>query len=134
MARQYSRSDYITDLASHNARHDHEREHARPRGPPIPDLRFEPTYMRKVGQHVRIERTEGGLEVVHVEWGKVLWLTTKDQVLAPLLQGLVWGVAGVMLRPAMTSLLASFRRMIMPHPRIRKGGFTACVTHSSLYP
>lgn len=90
MARQYSRSDYITDLAATKARHDREREHARPRGPPIPDLRFEPTYMRKVGQHVRIERKEGGLEVVHVEWGKVLWITTKDQILAPMLQGAVW--------------------------------------------
>ena len=89
MARQYSRSDYITDLAAVNARHER-REHSRTRGPPIPDLRFEPTYMRKVGQHVRIEKKEGGVEVVHVEWGKVLWITTKDQILAPMLQGAVW--------------------------------------------
>ena len=31
-------------------------------------------------------------EVVRVQWGRVIWITTRDQVLSPLLQGAVWCV------------------------------------------
>ncbi|KAI0742750.1 hypothetical protein C8Q80DRAFT_1108991 [Daedaleopsis nitida] len=101
----------------------------RRRIPPLPDLRFEYSYLRGVAQYVRLERPhsqaaapnttsnkgkekaaigEGeagedvqlsGGEVVHVQWGRVLWITTRDQVLSPLLQGAVWGVASHFLRP-----------------------------------
>ncbi|KAI0739101.1 hypothetical protein C8Q80DRAFT_1339530 [Daedaleopsis nitida] len=97
--------------------------------PPLPDLRFEYSYLRGVAQYVRLERPhsqtaapsttsengketekaaeagEDGLEDVqlsggvHVQWGRVLWITTRDQVLSPLLQGAAWGVASHFLRP-----------------------------------
>ena len=34
----------------------------------------------------------GAGEVVRVEWGQVLWITARDQVLSPLLQGALWCV------------------------------------------
>ena len=29
-------------------------------------------------------------EIIHVQWGKVIWITVRDQVLSPLLQGALW--------------------------------------------
>lgn len=73
---------------------------------PIPDLRFEYTYLKRVRPYVHVQRRteekytdekeEGaaedteGQEVVTVEWGKVIWITTRDQVISPLLQGALW--------------------------------------------
>lgn len=31
-------------------------------------------------------------EVIHVQWKKVLWITMRDQVISPLLQGALWYV------------------------------------------
>ena len=75
---------------------------------PIPDLRFEYTYLKNIRPHVRVQHPEveveivekGGVvpaaassqEVVQVAWGKVLWITTKEQVISPLLQGILWCV------------------------------------------
>ncbi|KAI0760140.1 hypothetical protein C8Q74DRAFT_1319366 [Fomes fomentarius] len=92
--------------------------------PPVPDLRFEYSYLRGVSQYVSLERVsaktgasekgkekavEGeeaaetlvaeGRDVVHIRWGPVLWVTTRDQVISPLLQGALWGVASHFLRP-----------------------------------
>jgi hypothetical protein len=44
----------------------------------IPDMRFEPTYLRSI-------MTNG-----HIEWSTVLWVTIRDQMLSPLLQGIIW--------------------------------------------
>ena len=38
------------------------------------------------------EEEVGEAEVITVEWGKVLWITTRDQVISPLLQGALWCV------------------------------------------
>lgn len=83
----------------------------RRRIPPVPDLRFEYSYLRSVSQYVHLERpspsgkgkgkedeaadNEGGAtgsEVVRVEWGHILWITTRDQLISPLLQGALWYV------------------------------------------
>lgn len=29
-------------------------------------------------------------EIIHVQWGKVIWITVRDQVISPLLQGTLW--------------------------------------------
>ena len=73
--------------------------------PAIPDLRFEHTYLRNVRKHVHVERVKThshdkaevqdlspGAEVVHVAWGNVLWITFKEQLISPLIQGLLWCV------------------------------------------
>lgn len=29
-------------------------------------------------------------EIIHVQWGRVIWITVRDQVISPLLQGALW--------------------------------------------
>lgn len=29
-------------------------------------------------------------EIIHVQWGKLIWITVRDQVVSPLLQGALW--------------------------------------------
>ena len=81
-----SRSDYIAALAlsrihaENQARfHPHPKRHS-PKPTLIPDLRFEPTYLAK-------------LEVADPGWQSVVWVTVRDQVLSPLIQGALWCVA-----------------------------------------
>ena len=31
-------------------------------------------------------------EIIHIQWGKVIWITVRDQVVSPLLQGALWSV------------------------------------------
>ncbi|KAG0635701.1 hypothetical protein HOY80DRAFT_1017825 [Tuber brumale] len=62
-------SEYSTSILHHRHRH---------RGqplPPIPDLRFEESYLNSIA-------------AAHGVWWKVLLITMKDQLLLPLLQGL----------------------------------------------
>ncbi|CAI7582225.1 unnamed protein product [Penicillium manginii] len=47
--------------------------------PPLPDLRFEQSYLASI----RDADT----------WGRVAWITVRDQVLLPLIQGTVWTLA-----------------------------------------
>ncbi|KAI8969789.1 hypothetical protein BD414DRAFT_502658 [Trametes punicea] len=104
-----------------------ERIAERRRIPPVPDLRFEYSYVRSVAPYVHVERTtpevvpvehnEKGkakalseaevttnapsraTEVVRVDWDRILWVTMRDQVISPLVQGALWGVASHFLRP-----------------------------------
>jgi hypothetical protein len=89
----------------------------RPRLPDIPDLRFEYSYVRSVRRYVQVERVlqpqsaeqedyeavdasqqreksgEVSLrpsEVITVQWGKVIWVTFRDQVISPFVQGTLW--------------------------------------------
>ena len=113
--------------ASEEAEEKFRRIAERRRIPPLPDLRFEYSYLRGVSQYVHIERPQSSgaanekgkekaiedddeagteaegaevsvshsasaREVVRVQWGRVLWITTRDQVISPLLQGAVWCV------------------------------------------
>ncbi|KAJ5317924.1 hypothetical protein N7508_002432 [Penicillium antarcticum] len=47
--------------------------------PPLPDLRFEQSYLASLKDADT--------------WGRVAWITTRDQVLLPLIQGTVWTLA-----------------------------------------
>ncbi|KAJ5619005.1 hypothetical protein N7510_002989 [Penicillium lagena] len=47
--------------------------------PPLPDLRFEQSYLASLK----------GAET----WGRVGWITVRDQVLLPLIQGTIWTLA-----------------------------------------
>ena len=63
----------------------------------IPDLRFEHSYLKGISKFVHTEHIsdgdgEGHTEVVKVDWGNVAWITFRDQMFMPLLQGLVWCV------------------------------------------
>lgn len=89
---------------------------------PIPDLRFEQVYLKRIQDCIHIESIardvkEKGPElpvevetedigfasathtrplvnstqqVVRVDWGKVVYITLRDQVMMPLLQGMLW--------------------------------------------
>jgi hypothetical protein len=81
-----SRPDYIAALAlsrihaENQARFHPYPKRDSPKPTLIPDLRFEPTYLAK-------------LEVADPGWQSVVWVTVRDQVLSPLIQGALWCVA-----------------------------------------
>ncbi|KAI0366787.1 hypothetical protein BV20DRAFT_619776 [Pilatotrama ljubarskyi] len=114
----------------------------RRRIPPVPDMRFEYSYVRSVAPYVHLEvappaepsviasekgkekAVEGAdagevsvparsssraVEVARVEWGRIFWITTRDQVISPLVQGALWGVASHFLRPLGALLGAHIR-------------------------
>lgn len=63
----------------------------------IPDLRFERSYLKSIAPYVRTRRVSDGAaggsevrEVVDIKWNKVLWITVRDQLVSPLLQGAIW--------------------------------------------
>lgn len=76
----------------------------RPRLPPIPDLRFELSYLRSIRPYIHIlgSNTSSNIdekdtnnaaakeESIEVEWGHVLWVTARDQIMSPLFQGALW--------------------------------------------
>jgi len=38
-------------------------------------------------------------EIIHVQWKKVIWITVRDQVVSPLLQGALWALASYYITP-----------------------------------
>ena len=66
------------------------------------DLRFEQTYLKSIAPHVRLttpasDEKHGYLacpeaQRLDIEWGRVIWVTTRDQVFAPMFQGMIWRV------------------------------------------
>ncbi|CAE6405641.1 unnamed protein product [Rhizoctonia solani] len=48
-----------------------------------------------------------------IEWGKIAWVTIRDQVISPLVQGTVWGSASIFLGPASKKLAGSLREMFV---------------------
>ncbi len=77
--------------------------------PPIPDFRFEASYLKAIGPFVRWsqpwtrqvnthindsdddecrERLSDG--TVSLRWSGVLWVTIRDQVMLPVVQGTLW--------------------------------------------
>ncbi|CAE6476854.1 unnamed protein product [Rhizoctonia solani] len=48
-----------------------------------------------------------------IEWGKIAWITIRDQVIAPLVQGTVWGSASIFLGPASRKVALSLREMFV---------------------
>lgn len=86
---------------------------------PIPDIRFEQTYLSRVQTCLHVEEIAGrggdvdspsstddsftaathvspvitsSQQITHVYWGKLAWITVRDQVIMPLLQGMLWYV------------------------------------------
>jgi hypothetical protein len=77
---------------------------------PIPDFRFEPSYLKAIAPflhwkqpwthqantHINDSDDEERRErerqrgAVAVRWSGVLWVTIRDQVIMPLLQGVLW--------------------------------------------
>lgn len=77
---------------------------------PIPDLRFEQTYLSRIRSCLRIEPQTAPIsedgdyvaathvvplinpsqQVISVDWCTVAYITLRDQVMMPLLQGILW--------------------------------------------
>jgi len=60
------------------------------------DLRFEQTYLKSIAPYVRSTAESKGVtdpqtQPLQIKWGMVIWITTRDQLLAPLFQGVIWG-------------------------------------------
>ncbi|KAJ4481334.1 hypothetical protein C8R41DRAFT_475778 [Lentinula lateritia] len=102
---------------SSNSLHHYHRPHL----PPIPDLRFEPSYLRSIQPYIHLrtlkhkstkkEIPEAGVKqydenkseaVIEVEWRHVLWVTARDQILSPLFQGVLWALVGFYVTPYST--------------------------------
>jgi hypothetical protein len=49
-------------------------------------------------------------KITHIDWRNVLWITTRDQVIMPFLQGMVWGVAGTYLTPLSKRLFGKWSK------------------------
>ncbi|KAG5642358.1 hypothetical protein DXG03_002955 [Asterophora parasitica] len=92
--------------ATHIAVHDEPPRKALP--PVIPDLRFEHSYLRSIqryvlrqpstigelteknGQRPHSSSSNASSQIVDIKWGRVVWITTRDQVISPFLQGALW--------------------------------------------
>ncbi|TYJ56603.1 hypothetical protein B9479_002695 [Cryptococcus floricola] len=112
--------------------------------PPLPDLRFEQSYLLSIRPFLKPSpRTESGREdkksekpsgaavaqstdrdevfhwgrEVDVDWQKVAWVTIRDQLFAPLIQGAVWGWASILLAATGVALRAS----LYPASHVRQG-------------
>ncbi|CAK5262270.1 unnamed protein product, partial [Mycena citricolor] len=82
---------------------------------PIPDLRFEQSFLKSVRQHYRVvsapeEKTESKALALQIEWPSIAWITLKSQVLSPFVQGAVLAILGTFFEPA-RALLPSMQRL-----------------------
>ncbi|KAE9396402.1 hypothetical protein BT96DRAFT_113474 [Gymnopus androsaceus JB14] len=99
----------MSSNALHEYRHEYsraiqKREHHRPHLPPLPDLRFELTFLRSIRPYVHFYQSSSmakstGQEVIDVEWRHVFWITFRDLILSPFLQGAVWTIVAFYLTP-----------------------------------
>ncbi|KAI0683858.1 hypothetical protein BC835DRAFT_1422879 [Cytidiella melzeri] len=83
--------------------------------PAVPDLSFERTYIKSIKPyiHMKVSETHADgdgqttelltrtkeAEVLRIDWGMILWVTFRDQLLPPFLQGAAWGLWQVHLVP-----------------------------------
>jgi len=105
-------TSYVGQVSAHSKHY--ESTGTPPKDMPDPslglDLRFEQTYLKSIAPHVRLttpasDENEKRRDPVHhqdrqldIKWGKIIWITTRDQVLAPMFQGMIWSVSSL-LRP-----------------------------------
>ncbi|KDR80195.1 hypothetical protein GALMADRAFT_242475 [Galerina marginata CBS 339.88] len=62
-------------------------------------------------------------EKITVQWNKVLWVTVRDQVVSPLLQGALWALASYYVRPFSAELGSKMGTFVRGGlPTIRKEG------------
>ncbi|KAG2059676.1 hypothetical protein BDR06DRAFT_949051 [Suillus hirtellus] len=132
--------DYVYDFPEHIRRKHGELDEGLEAGHrirlPIPDIRFEQTYLSRVQTCLHVEEIAGrgggvdppsstddsftvathvipvitsSQQITRVDWGKLAWITVRDQVIMPLLQGMLWGVVGTYYRPFVGIMKDSLR-------------------------
>lgn len=88
------------------------------------ELRDNAVVTEKQSTSVAQSPSPGPKELVHVQWKKVLWVTTRDQVISPLLQGALWyancffDIRHISDRPGLQGNCELF-----PHPLFCESGF-----------
>ena len=115
--------------------------------PAIPDLRFEQSYLKSIAPYLHTRTIDGAgseheaVEIVSVQWNKILWITARDQILSPLLQGTLLqvlpyyllpfvrtdgtgnrGFVGLFIRPFFSSVKTFLGFSRKPKVPIRAGG------------
>ncbi|KAG2136675.1 hypothetical protein DEU56DRAFT_358450 [Suillus clintonianus] len=111
---------------------------------PIPDIRFEQTYLSRVQTCLHVEQIAGrrggvdsplstddpftaathvspvitsSQQITRIDWGKLGWITVRDQVIMPLLQGMLWGIIGTYYHPFVGVMKNSLRsKPALPNP------------------
>ncbi|KAG2041255.1 hypothetical protein BDR03DRAFT_991176 [Suillus americanus] len=132
--------DYVYDFSDHIRRKHGELneglEAAHRIRLPIPDIRFEQTYLSRVQTCLHVEEIAGkgggvdpplstddsftaathvspvitsSQQITRIDWGKLAWVTVRDQVIMPLLQGMLWGVVGTYYHPFVGVMKNSLR-------------------------
>ncbi|KDQ10277.1 hypothetical protein BOTBODRAFT_58196 [Botryobasidium botryosum FD-172 SS1] len=104
--------------------------------PALPDLRFENSYLRSINPFITLHDADARGEIqkqeqeslagvvappdtpaVNVEWKGILWVTARDQVVYPLLQGFLWGITSQYLLPLPRAWWEGLRQ-----PRSKRNG------------
>lgn len=133
----------------------------------VPDLRFEYGFLKSVRPYFRIRPTtttvpespegtgkgkekaparegEAATEVLEIQWLDVGWVTVRDQVLSPLVQGALWCVGRVLVKGTsymkngtgqsrhIFCRLSTRRRARSCHPRRRAVSQSGCAAGQSL--
>ncbi|KAF8814673.1 hypothetical protein BYT27DRAFT_7249721 [Phlegmacium glaucopus] len=60
-------------------------------------------------------------EIVHVQWRKVIWITLRDQVISPLLQGSLWALASYYITPFSAQLGSKMGAFAHDHIPTKEG-------------
>lgn len=71
---------------------------------PIPDLRFENTFLKSLEKY-KTEDDEIPKDPVSITPSIVIYCVVKDQVLMPLIQGLVWTGLFIVCKPALNAVV-----------------------------
>ncbi|PWZ02916.1 hypothetical protein BCV70DRAFT_214414 [Testicularia cyperi] len=127
--------------------------------PTLPDLRFEQSYIATIRQHLHGQETKEAEHLDHyeklthivevtqprvdaelefwsgnlrIEWFPVLYITLRDQVLSPLIQGAVWGLGGILLSQVRQYFSATSRPPPTSKPSKLKGVTAAETGRGSL--
>ncbi|KAG1753596.1 uncharacterized protein EDB91DRAFT_1214888 [Suillus paluster] len=140
--------DYVYDFSDHIRRKRGELNEGLEAGHrirlPIPDIRFEQTYLTRVQTCLHVEETAGrgggvdsalstddpfiaathvspvitsSQQITRIDWGKLAWITVRDQIVMPLLQGMLWGVIGTYYHPFVGVMKSSLRsKPSLPNP------------------
>ncbi|CAK9780907.1 hypothetical protein CC85DRAFT_284694 [Cutaneotrichosporon oleaginosum] len=106
--------EMVLDAAQlhHNRAREAARRRVRATMPPIPEMRFEQAYLRSLmpalrGEHDVKAEIAGGREVA-VVWKSAAWITLRDQVISPFLQGAFWGILSLVAGSVTGALRASW--------------------------
>lgn len=65
--------------------------------------------------------SQGSKEVIHVQWKKAIWVTVRDQIMSPFLQGAFWAVLVYFCNPYSVSLGSKLGHFMYAKPPPKEG-------------